>query len=184
MSREVRMVPKDWKHPKHSYQEVLAAPYLMGRYKSLHGGSYAKACADWDEENAKWSEGLRKSWTRDGDKWEPHNYTDGMTYPDYAGERPVAEDYMPDWPDSERTHLMMYETTSEGTPLSPAFETPEELARWLADNNASAFGSDGAPYEHWLPICKGGWAPSGMIVGNTIMSGVSGMALTKETAND
>jgi len=55
---------------------------------------------------------------------------------------------------------MMYENTSEGTPISPPFETPEELARWLADNNASAFGGMTATYEQWLATCKGLYAPS------------------------
>ena len=71
-----------------------------------------------------------------------------------------SRDYMPAWPDAERTHFMMYENTSEGTPISPAFETPEELARWLADTNASAFGNSGASYEAWLNIARGEWAPS------------------------
>lgn len=55
-------------------------------------------------------------------------------------------------PDGERTHYMMYETTSEGTPISPAFATPEELARWLADTGASAFGSLTATYQDWLSV--------------------------------
>lgn len=42
---------------------------------------------------------------------------------------------------------MIYETCSEGSPISPAFETPEELARWLTDNS---FGSMTATYEQWL----------------------------------
>lgn len=74
---------------------------------------------------------------------------------DYHGGGPVSYDYMPDWPEEERTHYMMYEATSEGTPISPAFETPEELARWLADNEASAFGNDTATYEQWLRIIRG-----------------------------
>ena len=84
---------------------------------------------------------------------------------DYHGGGPNPADYMPDWPEDKRTHLMMYEDTTEGTPISPAFETPEELARWLADSGASSFGSDTATYEQWLPICKGGWAPSMVVVG-------------------
>ena len=43
-------------------------------------------------------------------------------------------------PIEERTHYQMYETCTEGTPISPVMETPENLARWLADNGASAFG--------------------------------------------
>ena len=61
---------------------------------------------------------------------------------------------MPQWPKSERTHYQMYESVTEGTPISPVMKTPEILARWLADNNASAFGDIGATYEQWLAIIK------------------------------
>lgn len=54
----------------------------------------------------------------------------------------------------------MWETTSEGSPMSPVFATPEELAKWLADNGASSFGSMTSTYEAWLRVCNGGFAPS------------------------
>lgn len=41
----------------------------------------------------------------------------------------------------------MWETTSEGSPISPPFATPEELARWLADTGASAFGNQTATFD-------------------------------------
>ena len=44
---------------------------------------------------------------------------------------------MPQWPKHERTHLQMYETCTEGTPISPVRETPEELARWLGAGKAA-----------------------------------------------
>jgi len=67
----------------------------------------------------------------------------------------------------------VWETTSEGSPISPAFETPEELARWLADNKASAFGSQTASYETWLKfICGPGWAPSAVMENGMMKSGV------------
>lgn len=83
---------------------------------------------------------------------------------------------MPQWSESERTHLMMYEDTSEGTPISPAFETPEALARWLTDNNASAFGGMTATYEQWLAACRRGWAPSAVIRAGVMDSGVADLA--------
>lgn len=55
---------------------------------------------------------------------------------------------------------MMYEDVSEGTPISPAFATPEELARWLTDNNASAYADQTASYEGWLRVANGGLAIS------------------------
>lgn len=80
-------------------------------------------------------------------------------------------------PEGERTHYMMYEDTSEGTPISPAFATPEELAHWLADNNASAFGNTTATYEHWLNTIRRGWAPSAVFSPDTgLQSGVTGLS--------
>lgn len=71
----------------------------------------------------------------------------------------------------------MWETTSEGSPISPPFETPEALARWLADNNASAFGHNGASYESWLGMIKNtGWAPSAVLSKEGFVSGVEDMA--------
>lgn len=88
---------------------------------------------------------------------------------------PDKDDYMPDWSDEDKTHLMMYENTSEGTPISPAFETPRQLAEWLADNNASAFGDSTATYEQWLSVCKHGWAPSMVLSCAGLQNGVEAM---------
>ena len=94
---------------------------------------------------------------------------------DWHGGGPVSEKYMPDWPEAERTHYQMYEDTSEGTPISPPMPDPESLARWLVDNKASAFAGNPASYEAWLNIAKSGWAPSMVVTGGHIMSGVEAM---------
>ena len=49
----------------------------------------------------------------------------------------------------------MWETTSEGSPMSPVFATSEELAAWLADTGASIFGSATADKAQWLKIITG-----------------------------
>lgn len=99
------------------------------------------------------------------------------------GQGLLREEYMlPDTPDSERTHLMMFENTSEGTPISPAFKTPDKLARWLTDNKASAFAKMTATYEQWLAMCKDGYAPSAFMKGGKIVSGVEGMSKEKGKA--
>ena len=67
----------------------------------------------------------------------------------------------------------MWETTTEGGPISPVFKTPEKLAQWLVNNNVSTFGNDTATYDQWLKMIKGsGFAVSMVIKGNKIMSGV------------
>lgn len=151
MGREVRRVPANWQHPKDE---------LTGRYKPLYPREFYEARAQEFMEKVN-AEGLQAAI-------------------DWCGQPPNAEDYMPNWPDSERTHLMMYEDTSEGTPISPAFATPEELARWLADTGASAFGGQTASYEGWLRVAQDGWAPSAVYSSQTgLTSGVDALALTR-----
>ncbi len=73
-----------------------------------------------------------REWIAAWDAWERGERADcakgeTMPYWEWNGAPPDPAYYRPDWPESERTHLMMYEDTSEGTPISPAFTTPEEL---------------------------------------------------------
>ena len=85
----------------------------------------------------------------------------------------------PDFPFTEPPKgdaYQLWETTSEGSPMSPPFKTPEELAQWLTDNNTSSFGSETASYSQWLEFIRGpGWAPSAVIRDGKLISGVVGM---------
>ena len=67
----------------------------------------------------------------------------------------------------------MWETTSEGSPISPVCKTPEALATWLADNGASAFGRETATRQQWLRMIQAGWAPSMVADSNGLRSGVA-----------
>ena len=128
MSREVRMVPPGWEHPRNErgYTPLFPAEF-----------------ADDESEDPE--------------------------------DRVPASDCMPVFSESEATHFMMYEDVSEGTPISPAFATPEELARWLVENGASAFAGQTASYEAWLRIAKGGYAPSAVMHDGVITSGVEAL---------
>lgn len=142
MGREVRRVPANWQHPKNEF----------GAFRPMYYSGFEERADEWDEENAKWNRGEFPKHADAEDKL--------LTYEQWGGDRPRKCDYMPAWTEAERTHFMMYEDTSEGTPISPAFATPEELARWLADTGASSFGSAKATYEQWLRVAQGGYAPS------------------------
>jgi hypothetical protein len=85
-------------------------------------------------------------------------------YENWEGtEPPVGEGYQ------------IWETVSEGSPISPVFATPEELARHMA---TTRWGADkGTSYESWLKFIKGpGWAPSMVMSGGVIQNGVDFMA--------
>jgi hypothetical protein len=141
MGRELRRVAKDWQHPVDE----------SGGYLPLFDGAkFELEASAWDEEAQKWAEGFRRSLFG---KWIALTEREKeKSYLAWAGERPDAKDYMPLWRDDERTHIMMYEDTTNGTPISPAFKSREELARWLADNNASCFDEETASFDVWLKI--------------------------------
>lgn len=64
----------------------------------------------------------------------------------------------------------IWETVSEGSPISPVFATPDELARHMAGKQ---WGADkGSSYETWLRFINGpGWAPSMIADANGVRSG-------------
>ncbi len=136
MGRQVRKVPADWRHPKHT---------VTGDFIPMH--------ERFPYNEAETAEGLREGWLDDQEPF-------------------MGLNVMPQWPADERTHFMMYETTTEGTPISPAFATAEELARWLADNKASAYADITASYDAWMAMINAGDAPCFGIVEGVLITGV------------
>lgn len=80
----------------------------------------------------------------------------------YPGQRADYEAWEPtDPPEGEGWQL--WQTVSEGGPISPVFATPEELAEWMSSPEYTwgATKSIGQPsYESALAFIKEGWAPS------------------------
>lgn len=73
----------------------------------------------------------------------------------------------------------VWETVSEGSPVSPVFATPEELARWMTDNHGGIY--EGTSYESWLAMIQGaGWSPSMVVTGGVLMNGVDAAAMLSE----
>jgi len=145
------------------------------RYKSQYEGPIEDAIEAYEAE----LEGQKELWDKRALEYVDDDIYDKMSFEEYFeeyyGGAPDPDHYMPSWTEEEKTHIMMYQNTSEGTPISPAFETPEELARWLADNGASSFGEMTATYEQWLGVCRGGWAPSAVMQGGVLQSGVAAL---------
>jgi hypothetical protein len=106
MQTEIRRVSRNWKHPRDEAGQFVP---LLDRY--------AESLQNWEEENRQWANGLRK-------KYDP---LETVTFEEWFGERPDPTRYMPDWPEQELTHFQMYETTTEGTPISPVMPSIEEV---------------------------------------------------------
>ena len=160
MSREVRMVPSNWIHPKDA----------RGSYIPLHT-DFTRCLSEWNEGKEKWDQGLVSDF-QCGWKAKPKDIN-SETFEEWSGNKPKQEEYMPEWLPGECTHFMMYETCSEGTPISPAFASPEELAHWLSDNGASAFGDMTATFDQWLATIKRGRSISAVLSSHGLESGVT-----------
>jgi len=64
----------------------------------------------------------------------------------------------------------IWETVSEGSPISPVFASAEELARYMAGRKWG--GDNGSSYETWLKFINGpGRAPSMVLDANGLRSG-------------
>lgn len=101
MSRKVRRVPANWKHPEKS----------PGRYQPLFEGE-----PDLDEQI--------KQWHKDAELWSKGEHpiqhdpkypsaANCATFKEWHGGPPNPDNYMPFWPLEQRTHYQMYETDAE-----------------------------------------------------------------------
>lgn len=72
----------------------------------------------------------------------------------------------------------IWETVSEGSPISPVFNTPEKLAKYMSEESC-----DKGSYEMWLKfINEHGWAPSLIMDSRGVHTGVE--AITDNPKGD
>lgn len=160
MGREIRRVPADWEHPK-----VSKPNFRTGRmedvYQPLFNQPFEKRAREWMDAAIAWDNGT-----------DPDCAEHKATHPFYwqwAGDPPDPKYYRPDWPEGIATHYQVYETVSEGTPVTPHFATKEELIDYLVeygdewDQKRTVEGhqsSAGWARENAESFVKSEWAPS------------------------
>jgi hypothetical protein len=120
---------------------------------------------------------IRAKCERDGKPHECDSCNGHGSHEAYPGQRAEAEAWEPtDPPAGEGWQL--WETTSEGSPVSPVFAEPTALAEWMSRNDCGFAGSTPS-YETALAwVTSDGWAPSmaaspetGVVDGITFMAG-------------
>lgn len=153
MGREIRRVPPNWEHPRFTAGDARR-PKDVGEYRSCYDQTFEEACAEWKEGFAQWEAGTHKYQDEDGEFWE------GWCSP------PDREHYRPAFTE-EPTWYQVYQTVSEGTPVTPPFATREELIDYLVENGDFAyqeypeFRSTSKPSrEAATAFVNEGWAPS------------------------
>lgn len=122
MGRRIRNVPPHWQHP-----EVDRAYGRIGP-QPMFDETFAEAVVEWKAGFTKWESG------NDPDR-EEYKRDDGsyLEYWEWNNPPPDRAYYRP-WKDEEATWFQLWETVSEGTPVSPPFATKEELAAYLAEH--------------------------------------------------
>lgn len=158
MGREVRMVPPNWEHPKiDRHGRVDDQPM----YDQDFGEKFAEWLADFDRIRAGNLTDLeRKCYPRGLADW----LQDEGLPPDPAYYRP--------WSDADATWFQLWQTVSEGSPVSPPFATKDELAAYLAEHGDfwdQKRGDGGWGLARARAFVASGWAPSMAIMDGMVL---------------
>ena len=157
MSREIRRVKPGWEHPQEynphrrvSDYKPLYADYEDSFHDWTQRGFAIRAHTDWSWGWAKrWSlTGMDDCSCHPGEKGIVHPYVleaNNVTHEvideehltelvlaDWYHEKPMPDDYMPAWTEKEATGWCLYETVSEGTPVTPVFDNANQLIDYLS----------------------------------------------------
>lgn len=178
MGRELRMVPPNWEHPR-----KLRQLGEMG-YIPMYDRRFEDAASEWKTEFAKWERGEFPSYASEEDR--------ALEFWEWHGSPPDRESYRP-WKDEEAVWYQVWETISEGTPVTPPFETKEELIEYLVANG------DFWDQQRWQEGCAVmncepwsrkqaerfvndvGWAPSLVVDSEGVHSGVEALCGSSST---
>ncbi|MCM3884135.1 hypothetical protein [Frankia sp. R82] len=97
------------------------------------------------------------------------SYHEQVEYAREHGEpAPNPADYMPTWDESTPLGWCLYETVTEGTPVSPVFKTERAFEDWLVSERQMT--RPGA-----RELIKRGWVATGFSVGGRYMTGLEFM---------
>lgn len=175
MGREIRRVPPNWQHPKKEQLRLVNGRYgYVEDYQPLYKRDFAEAMEEWYSEWKKWEAGERDPDAPASMRY--HEWDCGPPDPDYYQHGIKPEDC---------TWFQVYETVSEGTPVSPPFETAEELAQYLAVNGdfwdqlRVKEGRQPSPagwgIENARKFVGSGWAPSAALIGGEMKTARDGI---------
>lgn len=143
MGRELRKVPANWEHPKKS----------DGKWQPMFKSYYLDELNEWLESHNKWLDGTHSDLTGRPELKDKYPF-----YAMWGGDPPDVNYHQTKrYSEEELTHIQLYESTSEGTPLSPVFPASQfdALCEWAAEN-ATTFASFKATKEEWKRMLSDG----------------------------
>ena len=170
MGREVRRVPPNWDHPS---RKPECDPYRHGGFQPMHDEHIQDALSRWLAEFDRVRRGDLSDFEREycsGDG--------GLAVWIQEFEQPPDPNYCRPWRDDEATWWQVWETVSEGTPVTPPFATQAELVDYLVEHGdfwqqkrwaeGDTFMQPGPPgYSRKAAeafVMGSGWVPSMIVV--------------------
>lgn len=112
MGREIRRVDVDWQHPRDE----------RGHFRPLYNEVYETAAHRWLGACIAWAKGEGEDAAKYSKKY--------PFFWDWDG-NPPDKDYYLAAPFKNPVAYQIYETVSEGTPVSPVFPTEEAMLAWM-----------------------------------------------------
>lgn len=138
MGREIRRVPPNWEHPRYEPGERYDSrgEDYATHYKPLYDESFEDAVVKWMGEATAWvavvnAGGTPEHWYADTEEeaaWARANPF--KAYALWWSSPPDPESYRDRFTE-EPTAYQIYETVSEGTPISPVCATEDDLITWM-----------------------------------------------------
>jgi len=115
---ELRRVPANWEHPRDKEGKFVP---LRDSYEA-HCETWLAALKEWEADRhpdraTAAAQGIRYFW-------------------DWEGPPPDSSSYFPRF-DVPATSYQIYETVSEGTPISPVFSSKAEVIEWIVNRGES-----------------------------------------------
>ncbi len=162
MGREIRMVPPNYEHPLRDPEHDT---YRHGGYQPTYDRTF-------DEVFAEWLANFDRVRAGNLDDIERECYPNGLS--DWLTDEgtPPIRAYYRTYDKADATWFQLWETVSEGTPVSPPFATKEELAAHLAEHGDDwdqKRGDGGWGMKSATAFVNMGWAPSAMLVGGEVI---------------
>jgi hypothetical protein len=152
----------NWEHPKNEVYDPFDRR-MTTQYQPMYDKDAETAWKEWLDE---FEDFKKEELARIVNEYPNDGYSLDTPYRSFCswnGQPPDPDYYRPKWDENAAMGYAVYETVSEGTPVTPAFATKEELIDYLATNGTYWDKGKPWPREAAERFVAAEWAPSMMM---------------------
>jgi hypothetical protein len=141
-----------------------------GQKQPMCNVTFRDAAAEWKKGFLEWESGVRPDYCGEESR--------NLEYWEWEGPPPGPREAYRPWRDEEATWWQVWETVSDGTPVTPPFPLVEKLIDYLViygDEWDQRAGRGGWSRANAEAFCRDGWAPSIVVVNGRVFDGAREM---------